>query len=252
MIFLPESATCMRTRLIGEEACSEVHTNSSGATWNRTCVFHFEARFNWMKFDIMQLNYHLDWLKCFKHDVFLLKTGLQIERITKSIWNVFFSFLSVQRETVVRSAPLIDTSFSLTNSSPPWLCPRCRSRSSVEEKKCGFVEITRGHLSHVPRKQNLVIGSQTTQGQWEEKTPFSVMSHKRCCYYCWQAGGGRPSAPNAARVLLNPTPGASKQLGFMNHTKIDEVPLFHSVPMFARSSAKQQSIYTYSIYTQSK
>lgn len=90
MMFLPESATCMHTRLIGEEACSEVHTNSSGATWNRTCVFHFEARFNWMKFDIMQLNYHLDWLKCFKHDVFLLKTGLQIERITKSIWNVFF------------------------------------------------------------------------------------------------------------------------------------------------------------------
>lgn len=151
----------------------------------------------------------------------------------------------------MRSAPLIDTSFSLTNSSPPWLFPRCHSRSSVEEK-CGFVEITRGHLSHVPRKQNLVIGSQTTQGQWEEKTPFSVMSHNRCCYYCWQAGGSRPSAPNTARVLLNPTPGASKQQGFMNHTKIDKMQLFHSVPMFARSSAKQQSIHTYSIYMESK
>lgn len=155
------------------------------------------------------------------------KTGLQIERITKSIWNVCFFFSFVRAAGDRRAFRSPDWHLLLPNKFLSAVAPSPLSLSLERRgKKCGFVEITRGHLSHVPRKQNLVIGSQTTQGQWEEKTPFSVMSHNRCCYYCWQAGGGRPSAPNAARVLLNPTPGASKQQGFMNHTKIDKCASF--------------------------
>lgn len=116
------------------------------------------------------------WLKCFKHDVFLPETGRQIQPITKSIWNGFSFVRAAGVCRVFRSLWLTLPSTSrisfLRGSFPAVTVSRAQKR-----KMWFCKDYARTSLARPSKKQNLVIGSQTTQGQWEEKTLFSVMSH---------------------------------------------------------------------------